>query len=192
MKNTFRLCVAAAALLFACACIPAPAHAQQASVSTNLVGLANWGTLNCEASWAVARRWSLTAGLRYNPFTFQGGVDDGTRQFRQRTVAVGTRFWPWHIYSGWWLSAKAQYQEYNIGGFVTPETQEGDRVGAALGGGYTYMLSPHFNLEAGVGVWAGQDWFTLYACPTCGRTLNKGNRTFVMLNEVLLGLTYVF
>ena len=185
-----KVCVAVSALLLASACVPA--FAQQASVSTNLAGLANWGTLNCEASYAVARRWSLTAGLRYNPFTYPGGADDGVRQFRQRTLALGTRYWPWHIYSGWWLSAKAQYQEYNIGGFVSPETREGDRIGAALGGGYTYMLGPHFNLEAGAGVWAGRDWYTLYACPVCGRTLDKGNRKFLMLNEVLLGLTYVF
>ena len=192
MKIFRKICVAVAALGLTGACMPAPAFAQQAAVSTNLAGLANWGTLNCEASWAPARHWSVTAGLRYNPFSFPGGADDGARQFRQRTFALGTRYWPWHIYSGWWLSAKAQVQEYNVGGFVSPETQEGDRFGGALGGGYTYMLGPHFNLEAGAGVWAGHDRYTLYACPTCGRTLDRGNRTFLMLNEVLLGLTYVF
>lgn len=192
MKKMLKICAAIVALSWTAACIPVPAGAQKVAVSTNLAGLANWGTLNCEGSWAVARHWSLTAGLRYNPFTFQGGADDGTRQLRQRTFALGTRYWPWHIYSGWWLSAKAQYQEYNIGGFSSPETREGDRFGAALGGGYTYMLSRHFNLEAGAGAWAGMDRYTLYACPTCGRTLDKGNRKFLMLNEVLLGLTYVF
>lgn len=87
---------------------------------------------------------------------------------------------------------KAQYQEYNRGGISSPETREGDRFGAGLSGGYTYMLGRHFNIEAGAGVWGGADKYTVYSCPTCGRTLDKGNKTFVMLNEVLLSLTYVF
>lgn len=192
MKTLFRFSLTALALSWAAACLPLPAFAQNASLSTNLAAYAQFGTLNCEASYALARHWSLTAGMRYNPFTFSGGAEDGARQLRQRTVAVGTRYWPWHIYSGWWLAAKAQYQEYNFGGFRTPETQEGDRVGGGLTAGYTYMIGPHFNIEAGAGVWAGEDWYTRYACPSCGRTLDKGNRKFLMLNEVLLGLTYVF
>ena len=192
MRHRFFFVLAVAMSGAAASFFPAPLCAQNAAVSTNLAGYANFGTLNCEASWAVARRWSLTAGVRYNPFTFSGGAGEGNRQVRQRTFAVGTRFWPWHIYSGWWLAARAQYQEYNIGGFVSPETREGDRYGGALSTGYTYMLGPHFNLEAGAGVWAGQDRYTLYSCPTCGRTLDKGNQTFVMLNEILLGLSYVF
>ena len=158
MKTLIQVCVAAFVLSLAAACIPVPAFAQNASLGTNLAGYANFGTLNCEASYAVARRWSITAGLRYNPFTYSGGVEEGPREFRQRTVALGTRYWPWHIFSGWWLAAKAQYQEYNIL----------------------------------FGVWAGKDWYTLYACPSCGRTIDKGDAKFLMLNEILLGLTYVF
>jgi len=192
MDQTRKIILTVLSLSLAAFSFSFSASAQNASLSTNLAGYANFGTLNCEASYAVARHWSMTAGARYNPFTFPGGVDDGNRQVRQRTFAIGTRFWPWHIYSGWWLSAKAQYQEYNVGGFVSPETREGDRVGGALSGGYTYMLGRHFNIEAGAGVWAGKDWYTLYACPSCGRTIDKGNKTFVMLNEILLGLSYVF
>ena len=192
MNALSRFLLTAAALLLAVTCLPVPAFAQNASLSTNLASYAQLGTLNCEASYAVARHWSLTAGMRYNPFTFSGGVDGGARQLRQRTVSLGTRYWPWHIYSGWWMAAKAQYQEYNFGGIASPQTREGDRVGGGIGAGYTYMLGPHFNIEAGAGIWAGQDWYTLYACPTCGRTLDRGDRRFLMLNEVLLGLTYVF
>ena len=192
MKTFISYLIPVLALSLAILLFPVSVHAQNASLSTNLAGYAQLGTLNCEASYAVARHWSLTAGLRYNPFTFSGGAEDGNRQFRQRTVALGTRFWPWHIYSGWWLAAMAQYQEYNIGGFVSPETREGDRVGGALSTGYTYMLGPHFNIEAGTGIWAGRDWYKRYSCPTCGRTIDQGKRTFVMLNEVLLGLSYVF
>ena len=113
-------------------------------------------------------------------------------QARQRTVSLGGRYWPWHIHSGWWLSGKAQYQEYNRGGLTEAETSEGDRIGGSLGGGYTYMLSPSLNLEIGAGVWAGYERYTTYACPECGRVVGQGERRFVLPNDFLLGLVYVF
>ena len=158
------------------------ANAQELSFSTNIVDYASTGTANLEASYGFTRHWSISAGMKYDA----GGMA------KQQVYSLGGRYWPWHIYSGWWLAAKAQYQEYNVGGFVSPETREGDRVGGALSAGYTYMIGPHFNVEAGAGVWAGRDWYTLYSCPSCGRTLDKGNAKFLMLNEILLGVTYVF
>ena len=193
MMKTFHKTLLAAVLLMAAhTCMPAPASAQNLALSTNLAGYANFGTLNLEASYAVAQHWSVTAGMRYNPFTFPGGVEDGPQQFRQRACSLGTRYWPWHIYSGWWMAAKAQYQEYNMGGITSLDTQEGDRFGGGVSGGYTYMLGPHFNVEAGAGIWGGLDRYARYACPSCGRTLERGNKKFLMLNEVLLSLTYVF
>ena len=189
--NTFRafatlLCALAALLLSSIT------RAQNVALSTNLASIADFGTLNMEASYAVSQHWSLTAGMRYNPFTFNGGADDGERQNRQRSVSAGARYWPWHIYSGWWAAAKAQWQEYNLGGFSSPQTREGDRLGAGVSLGYSYMLSPHINMEMGAGIWGGAEKYTLYACPTCGRRLDNGNAMFVMLNEVLVSLSYVF
>ena len=89
-------------------------HAQELSLSTNVLGYAELGPMNMEASWGFDRHWSANLGLRYNPFTFPGreGIAD-RMQARQRTLALGGRYWPWHIHSGWWLAGKAQYQEYN-------------------------------------------------------------------------------
>ena len=50
--------------------------AQDFALSTNVLGYADFGTLNIEASYAVARHWSLNAGLRYNPFTFGSGEQE--------------------------------------------------------------------------------------------------------------------
>ena len=179
-------------LLAALACC-GRSFAQEMSLSTNVLGYANLGTMNMEASWGFSMHWSANVGLRYNPFSFPGreGVAD-RMQARQRTVAVGGRFWPWHIHSGWWLAGKAQFQEYNIGGLTDAETSEGDRVGGGLTGGYTYMISPSFNIEVGAGVWAGYERYTTYACPECGRVTGSGDRPFVLPNELLLGLVYVF
>lgn len=169
------------------------AGAQEFSLSTNVLGYVDLATLNMEASMGVSRHWTVNMNVKYNPFTFPGreGVAD-QMQARQRTVALGGRYWPWHILSGWWLAGKVQYQEFNIGGLTEAETREGDRIGAGLTGGYTYMLSPHINLEAGAGLWAGHEVYTVYACPECGRKVDSGERNFVLANDLILGLVYVF
>ena len=111
---------------------------------------------------------------------------------RQQSYSAGLAFWPWHIHSGWWMSFKARYQEYNIGGFRSPETREGDRVGAGLALGYSYMLSEHFTVGAGAGVWAGYDYYTRYTCPSCGRIIDSGRDTFVLPDDIMLSIAYVF
>lgn len=173
--------------------VAARVSSQDFSLSTNVLDYARLGTLNMNASLGFARHFSAEAGLRYNPFTFKGreGVAD-TMQARQRTVAAGVRYWPWHIHSGWWLAGKAQYQEFNMGGITEAATREGDRYGAGLTGGYTYMVSPHFNMEFGIGLWGGHEVFTVYQCPTCGKVVDSGQKAFLLPNDALLGLVYVF
>lgn len=166
------------------------ASSQELAISTNFVDYANMGTLNLEASYGVAKNWSLTASAKYNPFSYR--VDGDELRSRQRAFAAGVRYWPWHIFSGWWLSGTVRYQEYNHGGFSSPLTSEGDRFGLGLAAGYTYMLSSRFNLELGAGVWTGYDVFTTYACPTCGKKLGDGEKFFFFPSDLLLGLTYVF
>ncbi len=167
------------------------ARAQHYSIGTNLADYAGFGTLNAEASLALARRWSLHAAATYNPFLFHAKPGDPVTA-RQQAYAAGVRFWPWNVYSGWWLSARAQYQEYNRGGIRTVRTEEGDRYGAGVAAGYSYMLHPHLNVELGAGIWGGYDRYTVYSCPVCGFTEESGERTFLLPNEITLALVYVF
>ena len=166
--------------------------AQRLSVSTNILGYAALGTLNIEGSYSISRRVSITAGAEYNPFTFRKDVPERQMQLRQRSGSLGLRFWPWHTWSGWWFAGKGRFQEYNFGGIVSRETDEGDRLGMGLYTGYTHMLSPHFNIEFGLGVWAGLDWYRTYSCQVCGVTLNSGRRTFVLPDDIMISLVYVF
>lgn len=167
-------------------------YAQKASLSVNLLDCAALGTLNLDASYSLSRRWSLTAGVRYNPFTFRKGDKERQFQMRQQSYSVGARLWPWHTMSGWWFAAKLRYQEYNQGGVLSKETQEGDRVGVGIYAGYTHMLSRHFNVEFGLGLWAGYDAFRRYSCTMCGTTLGSGTRPFVSTDDLAVSIVYVF
>ena len=79
-----------------------------------------------------------------------------------------------------------------MGGIMSSETEEGDRLGAGLYSGYTYMLSSHFNIEFGLGLWAGIDRYRRYSCPKCGITVGDGDRGFILPDDVTVSLVYVF
>lgn len=169
-----------------------PLSAQRMSVSTDIAGYADFGTLNAELSCSVSRHWSAVAGVRYNPFMFKAGDDNHDVSSRQRSFSAGGRYWLWHVYSGWWFGGKLQYQEYNRGGIRGPETREGDRYGAGISGGFTYMLSRHFNFEVSAGLWGGYDVFRVYDCPVCGLTDSEGRGAFLLPNDISLSISYLF
>jgi hypothetical protein len=166
--------------------------AQKYSISMNLLECARLGTFNLDASYAIDRHWSLTAGARYNPFTYHKGDPERQFQARQQSYAVGARLWPWHIMSGWWFGAKTRWQEYNIGGVMSSQAREGDRLGGGLYAGYAHMLAPYLNIEFGLGLWAGADIYKVYSCPSCGLTLDDGVKAFVLPDDISIALVYVF
>ena len=111
---------------------------------------------------------------------------------RQQLYSLGGRYWPWHIYSGWWLSGKMQYQEFNEVSAPGRDTSEGDRYGAGIAGGYSKMLGKHLNLDLGIGLWTGYSRYVTYACPSCGRVVDGGDKIFVLPNDLMVALSYIF
>lgn len=174
----------------ACMCSGMIVKGQNFGLSTNLLGYADFGTLNIEASYALARHWSVSAGAGYNPFSYN--VKGRTVRNRQRSVSAGTRYWPWHAFSGWWLSCAFRYEEYSTAGIISPRSLQGDRLGASIGGGYSYMVFPWMNVEVGAGVWGGHDAFSEYSCADCGRLVGEGRRFFLLPADIVLALTFIF
>lgn len=167
------------------------ASAQKWSVSTNVVDWINFGTVNVEASAAVAREVTLHASYRFNPWTYNVGEVEQL-QNRHHTANMGVRWWPWHIYSGWWLGAGLQYQEYNRGGVLSRESEEGDAYGADLAAGYTLMINRHLNLEFGLSLWGGWTDYTRYACTSCGKIVQDGEKWFARPNNLKVAVTWIF
>ena len=179
----------------------AAAMAQTWAVAANAADMTELGTIGMEGSAAVSQHWSIHAGAKFNPWTFAkkdtfNGLfsepNPDQKQNRKQTYAVGARWWPWNVYSGWWVGGKAQYQEYNRGGIITKTAEEGDAFGAALAGGYSLMLKEHWNLDFGFGLWGGWTKYTTYACPSCGQVVDEGQKWFILPNELILSFVYIF
>lgn len=156
------------------------ASAQRFSVGTNGIDWLTFGTINLEAGVAVAQHWSLHVGGELNPWTFVKGNKEKQFEVRQMSYWGGVRWWPWHVYSGWWAGVDGRYSMYNIGGVIKRTTEEGEAYGGGLYGGYSIMLSDMWNLDLGFGVWGGYKKYTTYACPVCGVITDKGGKAFIM------------
>jgi hypothetical protein len=185
-----------------CLLLAAPLSAQVFSLSTNLLDWANLGTVNAQAGLSFSRHFSLHAGARYNNWNFGSAEKETAFQNRARTASLGLRYWPWNVYSSWWVSARAQVEEYNRGGLLKrPLTEEGVAAGLGLGFGYSRMLARHWNLDLGLGGWFGKAWYTQYRCPRCGRVVSRDDGTPVRdatrwfalpSNELQISISYVF
>lgn len=125
---------------------PQTVEAQNVAISTNAVDWLNFGTANIGVGVDVSRHFSVEAGARYNPWSFIRKSSGLAVMNRQTTAFVGVRFWPWYIFSGWWIAARCQYSDFSDTGIWRYALNEGKALGASLSFGYTLMLSKHFFL----------------------------------------------
>lgn len=167
------------------------ASAQRFSIGTNIADVLTFGTLEVEGSAAVAKKVSVHAGAEFNPWTYRAGDQEKQLQVRQASYWAGVRYWPWHIYSGWWVGVDARYMAYNAGGVLKRRTEEGEAAGVGAYGGYAVMLNDKWNLDLGAGVWGGYKTYTVYACPLCGGIQETGEKVF-LLPDVRIALQYIF
>lgn len=161
------------------------------SIGTNALQWLNFGTPNLALGVAVGRHFSLELGGRYNSWKFKTKKTPIWNQ--QQTGWLGFRYWPWYVYSGFWLGLKAQYSGISTTGIWRPALETGQGVGARLSLGYTFMLSSYCNLELGMGAWGGRYLkYTLYGCPECMDIREQGPRWFGTLDDISLSFHFLF
>ncbi len=174
--------------------------AQDFSMSTNIISYLNFGTMNMEFSYAPSRHWSLHAGFRFNPWTF-GTVDDtatydmymNSRALwnRKTSIALSSRWWPWHVYSGWWLRGGLQIMDYDRFSRWT-NRQVGKSLGLTLGGGWSRMISVNWNIEIGAAFWAGVKKERRYNERVESGDPIPSPGLFILPDDVYISFVYVF
>lgn len=176
---------------------------QNVSFETNLVDWAAVGTVNADLGVSVTRHFSLHLGGKYNGWRLRPVSEEipepgehSSMEIRnqQKVGYFGVRYWPWYVYSGWWVQAKAQYMDFSNTGFGRPALKEGkDGIGGGLSAGYTVMLGKHFNLDLGAGFWAGHfKDLTVYDCPRKEWIRRTGPKNEIYPDSFTIGLMYTF
>lgn len=171
--------------------IPLSASAgKKISIGSNMLGYLSLITPNIEVGVSLARHWSLQMGGKYNPFYWD--VAGRSFQLNQMTASVGATYWPWFVFSGWHYGASLQYSQYNRGGIISSQTEEGNAYGLSLYGGYSLLLNKWMNLEFGLGVWGGITEYKTYDAPRCGKLIGEGQKFFIMPDDINISIVFIF
>lgn len=175
-------------------CVQHTAEAQKWAVSTNALTWVNLGTMNAEGSVSVDEHFTVNAGFTANPWklTTPTNVEVMNRQYGGY---LGAKYWPWHVYSEWWLGAKIQYKNFEQVGLLSQGLMLGDALGAGVSAGYSLMLGHNFNLDFGLGMWGGRLLkYEKYKGNEKKDTklVDSGARNFIFLDNVMVSLVYIF
>lgn len=169
------------------------AFAQKVAVSTNAADWLSLGTMNAEVSLSLAQHFSIYAGLKENPWEFHQQNPVMTVRNQMDAFYAGVRWWPWYVYSGWWLSMRGQYRKYSYCGVWRPALEEATSIGGGISAGYSLMMGKHLNLDFGMGVWGGVlKGYVLYCCPQCMDIRDSGERPFIRPDDIRVCISYVF
>lgn len=167
-------------------------YAQKVSVSTDLVDWAYLWTANAEVGISVDQHFSIQVGGKINPWKFDKKSGDELYD-GQMTAYAGARYWPWHVFAGWWVGAKLQYSSFQNTGIVRPELRKGQSAGAGLSAGYTFMLNERLNLDLGLGFWGGRHFkYAEYDSPATMNPITTAPKNFIAVDELTVALMYIF
>ena len=155
-------------------CCTPHARGQEVAVKTNILGWAST-TPNLGAEVALSPHWTLEFTGAYNPWTFSDN-----KKFKHYLLRPEARYWFWESFNGHFLGAHAEFSQFNVGGtklnpfaLMLPDTDklrhEGTFYGVGISYGYSWILSPHWSLEAQVSAGYRRVDYRSYECPRCGR-----------------------
>lgn len=172
-----------------------PVRAQQVSVKTNLL---NWATttINLGVEASITRNNTVQLFYGLNPWKFSG-----EKKIRHWVVQPEFRFWPCESFNGWFYGFHFMGGEFNMGEVKFPlgilHTLENSRyegwfAGAGVAGGYQWVLSRHWNIEASIGI--GYDYikYDKFRCTYCGERLKSGNRHYFGPTKAAISIMYLF
>ena len=169
------------------------AKAQNIAVKNNILYDAST-TPNFGIELRLSNKWTAGINVALNPWTFSDN-----KKLKHLLVAPQLRYWLCESFSGHYFGANIAYVHYNVSdikfpfglyGGVDGERRQGDLAAIGASYGYSWILSPHWSLEAEAGLDLGYTWSDRYDSPKCGTYLGSDNK-FLVLPKLALNIVYI-
>ena len=176
-------------LLLFCGCLllvwPGEVNAQKVAVKTNTL---YWATTTPNVGLEFATRNDrITFNVlgAYNPWTFK---DD--KKMRTWFVQPEVRYWLCEKFEGHYLGVHLHGAQF-FGGFHD-KRYDGYLAGGGIAYGYNWILSPHWNLEASVGVGYARLWYKESPRIPCEKCYENKHKNYIGPTQAALSLVYLF
>lgn len=158
--------------------------AQNLAVKTN--GL-YWLTTtpNAGVEFALSNKVTLDISGAYNPWTFK---DD--KKMRLWLVQPEVKYWLCEKFEGHFIGLHLHSAQY-FGGF-SDKRYDGYLAGGGFTYGYDWILSPHWNLEAAIGIGYARLWYKESARIHCLKCYENKHKNYFGPTKAALSIIYVF
>ncbi len=183
---------------------PSRSDAQKVGLKTNAL---YWATTtpNLGLEFGMGDRFSLELSGGYNPWTL---CVDNNRKVKHFLVSPEVRYWFCESFNGHFLGLKANYTMFNVGDvhvlnsfyeskgdgpFIDAclnSRVEGWAAGAGITYGYSWIISPRWNMEVdlGIGYWYAD--YDRFESRKCGLFQDSAIKHVFGLTD--LGLSFIY
>ncbi len=170
--------------MMAFAAIGNNADAQNVAIKTN--GL-YWLTTtpNATAEFATGRKWTIELMGAYNPWTFN---DD--KKMRFWLIQPEMKYWFCEKFEGHFVGMHLHGAQF-FGGF-NKKRYDGYLAGFGFSYGYDWILSPHWNLEAEIGLGYAHLWYDESDRIPCLKCRRPKHKNYVGPTRAALSIAYLF
>ena len=171
-------------LVFAIALAVRTLNAQDVAVKTNAL---YWAltTPNAAVEVALSQKVTLNLLAAYNPWTF---ADDKKMHFWLAQPEV--RYWLCEKFEGHFVGAHLHGAQY-FGGFGD-KRYDGYMAGGGITYGYDWILSPHWNLEAAIGVGYAHLWYKESDRIPCLKCYENKHKNYWGVTKLAVSFSYIF
>lgn len=169
--------------------------AQKVAIKNNfLYDLSLTPNLGFEFRLGDATTLDISGG--WNPFTF-----GDCKKWKHWMVQPELRIWTCESFNGSFFGIHAHGGIYNFSsmempfGLVKPLRDhrfEGYFYGGGLTYGHQWILGPHWNLEAAIGVGYARIYYEKFQCTDCSPILEKGYENYFGPTKASISFMYLF
>ena len=171
-------------LVFAIALAVRTLNAQDVAVKTNAL---YWAltTPNAAVEVALSQKVTLNLLAAYNPWTF---ADDKKMHFWLAQPEV--RYWLCEKFEGHYLGLHLHGAQF-FGGFKD-KRYDGYLAGGGISYGYNWILSPHWNLEAAIGIGYARLWYKESPRIHCLKCEENKHKDYFGPTKAAISFIYIF
>ena len=160
------------------------ASAQDVALKTNgLYWLTTTPNIGVEA--ALSRKVTLDLSAAYNPWTFK---ED--KKMRFWLVQPEVRYWFCEKFEGHFVGTHLHGAQF-FGGFKD-KRYDGYLAGGGFTYGYNWILSPHWNLEAALGIGYARLWYKESPRIPCEKCYENKRKNYFGPTKAAVSLIYIF
>lgn len=159
-------------------------QAQDISLKTNtLYWLSTTPNIGMEI--ALSRKSTIDLTAAYNPWTFKDGD-----KLRFWLLQPEVRYWFCEKFEGHFAGVHLHGAQFF--GELGSKRYDGYLAGAGLTYGYQWILSPHWNLEAAVGIGYAHLWYKESERIPCLKCYRQRHKNYFGPTKAAVSLIYIF